>query len=33
MEIPAYIKELVPQYKLYIRHYSNASVETVLYAV
>ena len=33
VEIPAYIKELVPEYKLYIRLYSNASVETVLYAV
>lgn len=33
IEIPAYIKELVPEYKLYIRHYSNADVETVLYAV
>lgn len=33
VEIPLYIKELVPEYKLYIRHYSNASVETVLYAV
>ena len=33
LELPSYIKELVPEYKLYIRHYSNASVETVLYAV
>ncbi len=33
VEIPTYLKELVPEYKLYIRHYSNASVETVLYAV
>lgn len=33
VEIPAYIKEMVPEYKLYIRHYSNAGVETVLYAV
>ena len=32
-EIPVYIKELVSEYKLYIRHYSNAGVETVLYAV
>lgn len=32
-ELPSYIKELVPEYKLYFRHYSNASVETVLYAV
>lgn len=33
VEIPTYIKELVPEYRLYIRHYSNAAVETVLYAV
>lgn len=31
--IPLYIKELVPEYKLYIRHHSNSSCETVLYAV
>jgi len=33
VEIPLYIKELVPEYKLYIRHYSTARTETVLYAV
>lgn len=33
VEIPAYIKELVPEYKLYIRHYSNDAGETVLYAI
>lgn len=33
LEIPQYIKELVPEYKLYVRHYSNAETETVLYAV
>lgn len=33
VELPLYIKELVPEYKLYIRHYSNAAIETVLYAV
>ena len=33
LELPSYIKELNPEYKLYIRHYSNAAVETVLYAV
>lgn len=33
VELPSYIKELVPEYKLYIRHYSNAAIETVLYAV
>lgn len=32
-EIPYYIKTLVPEYKLYIRHYSNCETETVLYAV
>lgn len=32
-DIPLYIKELVPEYKLYIRHHSNFSTETVLYAV
>lgn len=32
-EIPLYVKELVPEYKLYIRHYSNYQWETVLYAV
>ncbi len=26
-------EELVPEYKLYIRHYSNYQWETVLYAV
>lgn len=31
--IPLYIKELVPEYKLYIRHHSNGAGETVLYAV
>ena len=32
-EIPYFIKNLVPEYKLYIRHYSNYEYETVLYAV
>lgn len=32
-EIPMYIKRLVPEYKLYLRHYSNDAGETVLYAV
>lgn len=32
-EIPMYIKELVPEYKLYIRHYSDSAGETVLYAI
>lgn len=33
VEIPKYILELNPDYKLYIRHYSWAMWETVLYAV
>lgn len=33
VEIPLFIKELVPEYRLYIRHYSNDTGETVLYAV
>lgn len=32
-DIPIFIKELVPEYKFYIRHYSNTDCETVLYAV
>lgn len=32
-EIPLYIKELVPEYRLYIRHHSFGQSETVLYAV
>lgn len=32
-EIPIYIKSLVPEYRLFMRHYSNIEVETVLYAV
>lgn len=34
LEIPAYILNLVPEYKLYLRHYSNYfATETVLYAI
>lgn len=33
VEIPLYIKELVPEYKFYIRHHSSRSGETVLYAM
>lgn len=33
VEIPLFIKTLVPEYKLYVRHYSNDTGETVLYAV
>ncbi len=32
-KIPLFIKKLVPEYKLYLRHYSNSDGETVLYAV
>ncbi len=32
-KIPLYISELVPEYKFYLRHYSNCQCETVLYAV
>lgn len=32
-EIPYFIKNLVPEYRIYIRHYSNWILETVLYAV
>lgn len=33
LEIPLYIKLLVPEYKLYVRHHSNGAGETVLYAM
>ena len=33
IQIPIYIKELVPEYRLYIRHHSNCAWETVLYAM
>lgn len=32
-EIPLYIKELLPEYKIYLRHYNYGSSETVCYAV
>lgn len=32
-EIPLYLKSLVPEYKFYIRHYTDLWEETVLYAV
>ena len=32
-EIPLYILSLVPEYKFYIRHYSNVESETILYAL
>lgn len=33
IEIPRYIKSLVPEYHLYLRHYSSGVTETVLYAI
>jgi FkbM family methyltransferase len=33
IDIPIYIKELVPEYKLYLRHYSDSYLDTILYAV
>lgn len=32
-EIPLYIKELVPEYKIYLRHHTSLEYETVCYAV
>ena len=32
-KIPLYIKKIVPDYKLYIRHHTNQEYETVCYAV
>lgn len=32
-EIPLLIKEIVPEYKLYLRHHSEFQIETVCYAV
>ena len=32
-EIPRFIKTLVPEYRLYVRHYSPVAWETILYAV
>jgi len=33
VDIPLYIKSIVPEYKMYLRHYTNVDTETVLYAV
>lgn len=33
LKIPQYIKSLVPEYKIYIRHYTDLDVETVCYAI
>jgi len=32
-EIPAYIRQLVPDHRLFLRHYTNLEYETVCYAV
>lgn len=32
-ELPLYVKKLVPDYRLYLRHHSNAKWDFVLYAV
>lgn len=32
-EIPRYIKSLVPEYKIYIRHYSELLFDTICYAI
>ena len=33
LEIPAYLKSLVPEYRFYLRHHSEWASETVLYAM
>lgn len=33
VEIPLYLKSLVPDYKIYLRHYNTSASETVCYAV
>ena len=33
IDIPSYIHEIVPEYKLYMRHYADFQYDTVLYAV
>lgn len=32
-EIPLYLKELVPEYKIFLRHHTNLEYETVCYAI
>jgi hypothetical protein len=32
-EIPLYLKKIVPEYKIYIRHHTPLEYETVCYAV
>jgi len=33
IDIPLYLKSLIPDYKLYLRHYSIYPQETILYAI
>jgi hypothetical protein len=33
IDIPLFLKSVIPDYRLYIRHYSIYPAETVLYAV
>ena len=33
LNVPTYIKKLVPEYQIYIRHYTNEMFETVCYAI
>lgn len=33
IEIIDYLHNLVPEYKLYVRHHSTAAIETVVYAI
>ena len=33
VDIPRYLHQICPGYKMYLRHYSNCDVETVLYAI
>lgn len=33
LDIPAYLKRIVPDYSLYMRHYSTGTSESVLYAI
>lgn len=33
IEIPLYVHSLVPEYKMYLRHYSTCGCETVLYCI
>lgn len=33
IELIVYLKNLVPEYKFYLRHYTNKTYDTVLYAI